>query len=87
MPTAGAAIEPYGATLNPTETAKGKALEQNVTGWARARIIPDNAHRPCLVAHGDTWKVVHWEAVIAWNERGIHRPDINSVCIGWTTTG
>src|SRR6266702_97200 len=52
-----------------------------------ARVIPDDAYCPCLVAHSDTWKVLRREASIAGNERGQHSDHIDSIAPCWATAG
>src|SRR2546421_3036235 len=69
------------------ETTKAITLQVDIPAWSPAGIVPDNAHCPCTVADGDTWEVVHRETVIAGDERGIHRDDVDRVGCSWSCAG
>ena len=69
MPASRTTIDVDGATLDATEASSGKALQEDVPKGMQTYIIPDNTDSPACIADGDTWEVVHGEAVIAWNER------------------
>src|SRR2546425_2881844 len=53
----------------------------------QACITPDDADCPRHVAHRNTREVVHREAVIAWDEGGIYRKDIDRLAGYRTTAG
>src|SRR6266571_3395205 len=53
----------------------------------QAGIIPDHAHRPRRVAYRNAREVVHRETVIAGNECGLQRFDVNRLGGCWSRAG
>src|SRR5216683_1531629 len=48
--------------------------------------VPVNAHRPVWITHSNAREVAHREAVIAGDERGVHRGDVDIRLLEWSTT-